>query len=213
MCKCIIGKCLHFNGIDSKMMELFYKEGDIKLYNLKSKKEEWDSLYIELKDKHMFNIGRIKYIDELIAEIKEIGDIEEFIKTEFLKELQKDKTISLGIAEYLGVKDDAIKHNKQVHLQRLKEQEEKKKQEEQEEKERKEKVLNNAISRFREGKYISGDDFVMLCDYYNIKLPIKTRGWCLNSLVRINNKTYTYSGNNSTVISEYMNELSNILSA
>lgn len=208
----MIGKCLHFNGIENKRMELFYEEGDIKLYNLQNHKEDDDPLYLELRNGYMFLVGRIEYgIDRIVNAIKNTN-VEEFIKNNFVESLKKDTKVSLGFAEYLGMKDEAIKHNTEIDNKRKIEKQKREEEEkiaEQEAEEQYKKYINNIIKKIKEGNNISGRELVDLFDYCNIKLPLKTRGWCLNSLSMINivKRQYRYRGNSSIVIFKYIDLL------
>lgn len=68
-----------------------------------------------------------------------------------------------------------------------KEKEEKQKQIQLEEQKKEEQALIALEQEFKKGnKYITGTDFVKLCDKNGIKLAIRTRGYCLNKLERIN---------------------------
>ena len=63
---------------------------------------------------------------------------------------------------------------------------EKAKQKQLEEQKKAEEALVKLEQKFKNGEYITGKDFVKLCDKRNIKLAIKTRGYCINKLERIN---------------------------
>ena len=84
-------------------------------------------------------------------------------------------------------------------------------QEKQRESERRyEAMIDSAEQEFKEGKMILSDMFLALCKRYEIKIPIKTIGWCKSSLYSVSKKSYQRNSskrNQSTVIFNYVEML------
>ena len=62
---------------------------------------------------------------------------------------------------------------------------EKERQEEQKAKEKEEEELNLIENDFKEGTSITGIQFVRLCDRYEIKMHLRGRGFCMNTLANV----------------------------
>lgn len=62
------------------------------------------------------------------------------------------------------------------------------------------------MDKLKQGDWISGGEFVFLCDVFGVEIPLRTRGWALNKLTSINPSSYRAS-TKSTVIFDYMEKL------
>ena len=69
--------------------------------------------------------------------------------------------------------------------------------------------LDKVAEVFKGGQKISNKDFVALCDRYNVKLPIRTRGWALEALCLISTSSQVHNRGTraSSVIFNYVDEL------
>lgn len=69
--------------------------------------------------------------------------------------------------------------------------------------------LDKVAEELKGGQKINNKDFVALCDRYNVKLPIRTRGWALESLYQISTSSQVHNRGTraSSVIFNYVDEL------
>jgi len=142
-----------------------------------------------------------------------------------------NKWVDLGIADYFGYKEKAEEHNEPIRaaLDEERRQEEEDKENERREKEQKAvDTFNNIIKGAENAIYnnqdvqndtiedLSGNDSTViqqLMKKYKIDVPIKTKGWINNALVKVFYKdgmyTYSYytSSANSTVFINYLNDM------
>lgn len=77
------------------------------------------------------------------------------------------------------------------------------------ERKQKEEEIKGIANRFKANQRISGNEFVKLCDYYNVKMHLRTRGYCLNSLVKIqkDGNYWCQKGTNSSKLWDSFDEL------
>lgn len=204
----MLARCVLGSGIKNKQAIKITEYNNYNIYYLK----EWgeDGLKFVMFDGYLFPVGF--NIEHVKKTLDNITDFKQTLIAQFKYTLRQCKSISLGLAQYLNRVDDAIKakekqkKREQEHEQQKQEEQEKR---EQELKELYEKNLKEAEINFINGKKIHGSTFVDLCDKYNIKLPIRTRGWCLKTLtyIGINGYQYKKGGNASTVIYKYIDKL------
>ena len=69
--------------------------------------------------------------------------------------------------------------------------------------------LDKVAEELKGGQKINNKDFVALCDRYNVKLPIRTRGWALEALCLISTSSQVHNRGTraSSVIFNYVDEL------
>lgn len=153
-------------------------------------KEEWKRYRFDIvmaRMKLAFESDDLKYIFNCLR----VNDNTMSRKCfDILSGLSLSKTMKVRInqlKEYYGEKYTAWE----------KEKEEKQKQIQLEAQKKEEQALIDLEQEFKGGdKYITGTDFVKLCDKNGIKLAIKTRGYCFNKLKYINfgGRYKTYGG-------------------
>ena len=201
----MLAKCLHFQGIENKQVEKFEQVNDMELYVLKGRTEPHHALYIKLDDeKHLFLACNISHINNL--KDYDMSRINKHIIEHFNKSIENKYRTSLGIGQYLGRESEVLEVRKYQHEIAKKEAEQKeieRQRKEQEQRKIEMKYLQEQEEIFKQGEKIDGDDFVKLCDKYEIKLPLRTKGWAMDSLCSISYKSYSYCGNPSKVIMTY----------
>ena len=118
------------------------------------------------------------------------SNVSAFRAFEELTGIHLEKTWELRrqqLIEYFGDKYTAW----QEEEQRKAEEEERQKTEKAEQKRRAEEELWNkqakiAEQKYKEGSWISGQDFLLLCDVYNIDMHPRTLGFCRQKLHNVN---------------------------
>ncbi len=216
-----------YSGIKQKLAYKYKIIGNIEFWSLKEdkNKDNWrNALY--LHNDHLFYINSFQQLENFAndPESKErynsyFSDFQNTITEEFELSLKKAiagecNRIHTGYAKFLDRYDEAKqaadKYNSiKDEEERIKAEEKAKKEEEQRQKELQE--LKEAGNKFLEGEFISGDIFLKLCDTNNVELPLRTRGWVINSLVKIKLDSYSFNGNKSTVIYKYVEQLEEVL--
>jgi len=109
----IIGKCVHVDGIHRKQM-VFLKELDgYKFYAIKNKTQNYDNAYVQINE-YVYPICSISRIDDVVQKIKNKNiDLLKWIEDDFNNRMSnKMQGVSIGVAEMLGRKEEAIEHNK-----------------------------------------------------------------------------------------------------
>ena len=233
----ILGKCVHSDGIQRKRMTFLKEVDGYRFYAIRNKTQNYDNAYVQINE-YVYPICSISRIDDAVQEIKNKNiDLLKWIEDDFNNRMSnKMQSVSIGIAEMLGRKEEAIEHNKILYEIRKaeKEQREKERQEENAKFVKNNKVVINQIEKAEQAiinkqkvdninitiynsKYDSNTTSLILylMKKYNIKVPIKTQGWINNALANIkpdeysNGYTYEYytSSANSTVFRKYLNEL------
>jgi hypothetical protein len=169
------------------------------------------TLYVEL-DGHLFGVCAFNYIDKLASYTKQTL-MQELVDM-FNRSMDRGTCRNYGMAQYLNRVEEYDRLVKQRHKQReLEEQERERKDRERELRERaqRESELKQSAKVFANGGSILAGDFIDLCDMFNIKLPLRTRGWTLKSLRSISVDSYSYHGNDSKVILNYAEQLYEVL--
>lgn len=202
----MLAKCVHHQGIERKQVIKFEDYKGYEIYTLKEDVKQKYSMKYIMYDSHLFPaVSDIEIIRQILNNIN-FNFKEHLIKT-FDEQIKLKSNINMGFAEYLNRVEEA----KEVKTQQKKEWDLKdkerqllKEKREQERIKQEQEAFQKAEEDFKNGEYIYGREFVDLCDKYNIKLPIRTRGWCLNSLTYVSNNHYGYRGkHHSTVIMKY----------
>ena len=109
----ILGKCVHSDGICRKQM-VFLKEVDgYRFYAIRNKTQNYDKAYVQINE-YVYPICSISRIDDAVQEIKDKNiDLLKWIEDDFNKRMSnKMQGVSIGVAEMLGRKEEAIEHNK-----------------------------------------------------------------------------------------------------
>lgn len=204
----MLANCIHWGGIQRKQVIAIDNYNSHKFYALRNAKDDYDFAYLEL-DNHLFPICSIINIDKAKETFKNKNLTEQDLKNDIIKTFEnqlREGRVSLGLAEYLNRTDEALQAREkrqkeyQEELEKMKQERIQKELEYQKELE---ESLKEKVKMFKNGEKIGGRDFVDLCDKYEIKLPLRTRGWALNKLVEINENTYTYNRTDSKVIFKY----------
>ncbi|MDD3906447.1 MAG: hypothetical protein PHS46_08025 [Candidatus Omnitrophica bacterium] len=198
------GKCIHFDGIVTLEMVPVGSYKGYEFFKLKKDRDVYATKYL-LHDEHFFPVMSVhddKFMDEMKRYID--GNFPEMRQA--LMEA-KEKTLTgprpiMGMADYLGRREETLQHIAQLHEdwkrqdeERLAKAEAKKKEDEKQAR----KALRNAEKTFSRGDKISGDAFVSLCDKYGVVLPLRTRGWCMRSLITISPDSYKGYGRSNAV--------------
>ena len=212
---------LYVSGIKKKQatehktingLKTYFLTEDLNDFHSKYSEEEQEryykhlQLFIEL-DNYLFPLGSVQHIMELEKYTEE--QLLDSFNKQVDKSLENTKRPSLGICQYFNRLDDynkALENIKEKEQNDLAIRKEKEEAISRQKEEQKQVELENATKLFLEGKNIDGDAFVDLCDKFNIKVPLRTRGWALNKLQYISLTNYSaYS--DSTVIFDYVEKL------
>ena len=196
------------SGIKKKQAIKITEHNNFEIYYIKSWGE--DGLKFIKYDNHLFPVGF--NLERIKQHLEFITDIKQALINQFEYTLKRGEGVSTGLGQYLNRSDEVIKYKEEqekIRLEEVKQDKIKEEERKQQEAEEIEKTLIEQAEKFKEGKSINNQHFIMLCDKYNIKLPIKTRGWCLKTLANISKERYQYrqGGNKSTVIYEYTDKL------
>jgi hypothetical protein len=71
---------------------------------------------------------------------------------------------------------------------------------------------DQVIEQFKAGEIIDGDDFLKLCELYEVKIPIRTKGWARQNLTGIDRDgTVKRCGNASGSIKDVARELYKVI--
>lgn len=216
--KYFISKVITYTGIKRKYFEFIKEVNGLKFYALKNQIKEYDKAFISVNN-YMIGICLINNIKNAAEQIiRDNINIHEYIKNIFERDLNNNRIVSLGIAEYLNRLDEAKNHNKKIQEQRKELEKEKQIQEgikRLKEEEQHKQYLTEQSRKYIAGEEITGNVFYELCKQYNIEIPIRTAGWIKNNLVTIKYKDdctdYTHYKNNSKKIHEVAHELYNRL--
>lgn len=236
----IIGKCIHADGIQRKQM-VFLKEIDgYRFYAIKNATQDYDYSYIQINE-YVYPICSISRIDNAVQEIKDRNiNLLKWIEDDFNNRLSnKMQSVSIGVAEMLGRREEAIDHNRKLYEIRKAENEQREKEKQKENDEfvkehnkiafnkiteakqaiiNKEKVNNIQITIYKSKyEYNNISIILQMMKMYDINVPLKTQGWINNALANIfydtKNNEYSYayysSSKNSEVFRKYLNELVN----
>ncbi|PAV30234.1 hypothetical protein CIL05_07135 [Virgibacillus profundi] len=213
------------SGIKNKQVIEHEKINDFQTYLLKDQlndlennydKEEQEQykrhllLLVEV-DKHLFTVCHLDQI-EMIKQY-DGNQILEMLISNFNKELSGNKAINWGMAQYLNKEDEfnQVKENKRKENERYKlEQKQIREEKEKQHQKERDRELETSLNELLAGNKIDNYDFVDLCDKYSIKLPLRTRGWALKSLNEIGKDQYSYGGNPSKVVFNYVEKLINV---
>lgn len=210
--------------VNDKAYKNVYVEADYK--------NNYGEIYINLGFIYM-SIGRTirkdddaEWIKNRLNNIKDITitDYENYIE-DCLKNMKFINVAEIKLMQLFGKSEEYIQaltnHRQKVidlrEQERQAEELERQQKEKQEEKEHQaieQKALTEATEQFKQGNSIKAEMFLKLLDKHNIKLPIKTRGWVINSLRSIkcgDRCEWTYCGNNSTVIGQYAKQLKEVI--
>lgn len=205
----MLAKCVLGSGIKNKQAIKITEHNNYEIYYLK----EWgeDGLKFVKYDGYLFPVGF--NIEHAQKTLDNIPDFKQALIGQFEYTIRQCKNISMGLAQYLNRVDEAVKAKEEQEKIRQEQKEEELRQ--QRIKEAEEEILKQAKEKFKNGELIDAELFVKLCDKYNIKLPLKTRGWCLKTLVYISKDNYKYKkgGNTSTVIYNYVDKLMEVLTS
>lgn len=129
----ILGKCVHSDGIYRKQM-VFLKEVDgYKFYAIKNKTQDYDNAYVQINE-YVYPICSISRIDDAVQEIKNKNiDLLKWIEDDFNNRMSnKIQGVSIGVAEMLGRKEEAIEHNRILYEIRKAENEQREKERQEE---------------------------------------------------------------------------------
>lgn len=125
----ILGKCVHSDGIQRKRM-VFLKEVDgYRFYAIRNRTQDYDYAYVQINE-YVYPICFISRIDDAVQKIKEENiDLLKWIEADFNKRMSdKMQGVSIGVAEMLGRKEEAIEHNRILYEIRKAENEQREKE-------------------------------------------------------------------------------------
>ena len=111
----ILGKCVHSDGIQHKRMTFLKEVDGYKFYDIKNKTQDCDKAYVQINE-YVYPICFISQINDAVQKIKEENiDLLKWIEDDFNKRMSdKMQRVSIGVAEMLGRKEEAIEHNKNI---------------------------------------------------------------------------------------------------
>lgn len=218
----MLGKCVHFvSGIELKqLIKVDHHNGyDFYIRLSEYKKGNDYAMVYFLYDNHFFPIQSNKERIKLFLDQNPNFSLQQWLTESFEESLKTGARVLKGLAQYLHREQEALEA-----VERFKQQKEKenaKREAEKAEKERQRKIeyeskLTVAEKEFMNNQKINANLFLALCDKYYITVPIRTRGWIIESLTNIscnkdNRVQYSYSGNNSTKIADVARQLLNTL--
>lgn len=205
-----LSKVLTYNGIKNKFLVKHNTVEGIDFYIQVNENSPYGAIFVECNG-YFVNVGQIPQTEGIAKQIiTENINIHQWIESGFNKSLESEQNCFLGYAAYLDRMEEALTHNKKLYdkeneknLQRGAE----KQREEEEQKQKEQEAITEAENKVINNEKISGEIFVALCDEYGIKLPLRTRGWSLKSLVEISDGEYKHYNNESTVIMDYYRDL------
>ncbi len=123
----ILGKCVHSDGIQRKRMTFLKEVDGYKFYVIKNKTQDYDKAYVQINE-YVYPICSISRIDDAVQEIKDKNiDLLKWIEDDFNNRMSdKMQGVSIGVAEMLDRKEEAIEHNKILYEIRKAENEQRK---------------------------------------------------------------------------------------
>lgn len=216
----MLGKCVHYvSGIEVKqMVKVDHYKGFDFYKQRKDAETDWTMIYF-YHDGHFFpinsNAQRIKdYLDAYPN-----FNIAEFIVSEFEESLKTGARVSKGYAQYLNREQEAQEAVSRFRAQKEQEKAEREVRKMEEERKRlqeKEDVITAGEQKYMKNKKISSEMFLELCKRHGVTVPIRTRGWIIESMGDIScnddgRVQYSYSGNKSGSIRDIARNLYDIL--
>lgn len=226
----ILGKCVHSDGIQRKRMTFLKEVDGYRFYAIRNKTRNYDIAYVQINE-YVYPICSISRIDDAVQEIKNKNiDLLKWIEDDFNKRMSNKMRVSIGVAEMLGRKEEAIEHNKILYEIRKKERQEENAKFVKEHNKvvinqikkaeqaiiNKQKVDNIQITIYKSKyEYNSTSLILHLMKIHGIDVPLKTQGWINNALADIfynaenDEYSYTYysSSKNSEVFGKYLSVL------
>jgi hypothetical protein len=201
-----------------------YNENGIELYKLDKEKSSRPELFTPCNG-WMIAIG--SRLDNVIAFLTQPGfDLYDALVSRYENTLSDpDKFADEGIAEFLGLREEAVNHNAPIEAAReakyreeMAARAERRQEELKRERDEYEAAIKNAELSIIEGCTVKEFDvgykslLLQLFRENGIELPLKTQGWVKSSMVEIyphrdGDWSYRYSGNPSAVINGYINKL------
>lgn len=209
---------LHVSGIINKDFTFIKKVGNFDVYYMNEEHNKlirnyqdeqleyqmkWLNIFVDVQD-HLFMVASLKNIESL-ASLSEQDILNHFDKL-FNDAIEENKLPSFGYAQFSNriLDYENAKLNKK-HADKLKELEKEKIEQEKLQKEESERLeqLTIAENRLLNNEWISNTLAVQLFDKYEIKLPLRTRGWIINKLENTSMEQYE-AHSKSTVYFEYL---------
>ena len=125
----ILGKCVHSDGIQRKRMTFLKEVDGYRFYAIRNKIQDYDKAYVQINE-YVYPICSISRIDDAVQEIKNKNiDLLKWIEDDFNNRMSnKMQGVSIGVAEMLGRKEEAIEHNKILYEIRKAENEQREKE-------------------------------------------------------------------------------------
>ena len=209
----IINNIAAMSGIVRKQAEIVEEYKGVKIALLAEGNNNRYSLHV--KDNYYYFLG-YSDLESCRANIDSLnGESMEAALLKFFEEGVKQNSpyLSKGVAQFFEREEDFKKvkeYNEKQDAEKtlIRQREEKEKQRESER--RYEAMIDSAEQEFKEGKMILSEMFIALCKRHEIKIPIKTMGWCKSSLSCISKNSYQRNSkklNPSTVIFNYVEML------
>ena len=147
--------------------------------------QEYNEYILRVVSKKLKTNLEAENIGEVFDQLMSNENIFSFQAFETFTGVHLDKTWKrrrLQLIEYFGDKYTAWQEEEQRKA------EEKEQQRIAELKERKAQQTNTAEERYKSGMWITGEDFLLLCDKYSVNMHPRTRGFCKQKVKDINNK-------------------------
>ncbi|MDL2248778.1 hypothetical protein LJB89_03690 [Tyzzerella sp. OttesenSCG-928-J15] len=228
----VFSKCMYFKG------KKYFERISCNPFLYKRKDETLDdscTIYTP-SNGFMVPLGYRYQMAEIISRLLDGFDVHKSIEDAYNKQMTDDNMwVNLAFAEYLNCVEAAEAHNAPIRVKREKEKEEilTKRNEalqrkEQERIDKYSRILSDAVQAIISKEHVkntsmeslSGNDSTLLNELmnrYEIRVPIKTKGWVNMALSQImpfnDGEGYTYmyyrTSKDSTVFINYLNELVN----
>lgn len=129
----ILGKCVHSDGIQRKRMTFLKEVDGYRFYAIRNKIQDYDKAYVQINE-YVYPICSISRIDNAVQEIKDKNiNLIKWIEDDFNNRMSnKMQSVSIGVAEMLGRKEEAIEHNRILYEVRKAENEQREKERQEE---------------------------------------------------------------------------------
>lgn len=205
----MVKKIIGFNDILNKQVEFIQEYKGFKFYTIQGKKECYDNAFVEIDNNFIISICRVDSIENESI-IEPIQGITENLISEYKNSLENNKLVNGAIREYLfqtnritiEENEKALSHNILILETKEKEREQKeiiKANKLKEKEEQRQIELLEIERRFKNSEKIKSNDFIDLCNKYNINIPIKVIGWINSKASEIGIDAYKASSKSTTI--------------
>ena len=196
----MIGLALEFKGRVRRRFVELCKINDMTCYMQENKTESYDRVFVDIGNKNMYYVC-FRDRMELLKSYTRQGIIDHAKNHVVSSSRTKDCKISLGVAEFFNVREQAEMHNAGVEefirKKEIAEYEERKRKKEEEDRLkalRWEKRLDSAEERYKEGGTIDTEEFLGLCKRHHVDIPLRTLGAINKYVMGLSNNNIQYCG-------------------